>query len=228
MMGLIKNTGIFQYVAIKLAKLAKGNPIKILLLLFFATGIFSAFLDNVTTIIIMTPISILIAVELGISPIPFVISQIMASNIGGTATLIGDPPNLMIGSAANLSFLDFLRNLTIVVLINLIITAVTLWFFFRKRLHVSNSRKAVIMEFNEKEAIKNIPDLIIGIATICFFLLMFFFQEHIHILPATISLVCAGILLIKARHIDIEDFLAKEIEWSTILFFIGLFIILFI
>ena len=107
MMGIIKDTGLFQYIAIKLAKLAKGNPIKILLFLFFATGIISAFLDNVTTIIIMIPISILIAVELGISPLPFVISQVLASNIGGTATLVGDPPNLMIGSAAGLTFVDF-------------------------------------------------------------------------------------------------------------------------
>ena len=109
--GITKKTGVFQYVAIRIAKFSKGSPALILILLSLATALFSAFLDNVTTILILTPVSILIAVELGISPVPFIISQVLASNIGGTATLIGDPPNIMIGSAANLTFNDFLMNL---------------------------------------------------------------------------------------------------------------------
>ncbi len=224
MMGIIKDTGMFQYVAIKLAKMAKGNPVRILVALFFATGIISAFLDNVTTIIIMTPISILISVELGISPLPFVISQILASNIGGTATLIGDPPNLMIGSAAKLSFVDFLKNLSLVIIINMVVTASILWLFFKKKLVVSNNRKARILEFDEKQAINDKGDLIIGLIVIALFLGLFFFHHHTHLMPATIALVSAGILMLKAKHLKMEEFLATEIEWGTILFFIGLFI----
>ncbi len=224
MMGLIKNTGLFEYVAIKLAKFAKGNPVRILLALFFATGIISAFLDNVTTIIIMTPISILIAIELGISPIPFVISQVLASNIGGTATLIGDPPNLMIGSAANLTFTDFIKNLGVIVVVNLVSSAFVLWLFFRNKLSVSNNRKARIMEFDEKQAINSKKDLIYGLIVIGLFITFFFLQEYIKLMPATIALVCAGLLLLRSKHIHMDEFLAKEIEWGTILFFIGLFI----
>ncbi|HPK62794.1 MAG TPA: SLC13 family permease, partial [Spirochaetota bacterium] len=115
--GITKRTGLFQYVAIKAAKAVKGDPIKILLMLSVITAVFSAFLDNVTTVLILTPVSILIAVELGVSPIPFVICEAIASNIGGTATLIGDPPNIMIGSAANLSFMDFIVNIGPVILV---------------------------------------------------------------------------------------------------------------
>ena len=224
MMGIVKETGMFQYVAIKLAKLAKGSPIKILLLLFFATGIISAFLDNVTAIIIMTPISILISVELGISPLPFVISQILASNIGGTATLIGDPPNLMIGSAAGLTFIDFLVNLTPVIIINMIVTAIILWFLFKKELVVSNQRRAKILEFDEKQAITSKKDLIIGLFVITLFITLFFLHHYTHLEPATIALLCASVLLLRSRKLKIDKFFATEIEWGTILFFIALFI----
>lgn len=224
MMGIVKETGMFQYVAIKLAKLAKGSPIKILLLLFFATGIISAFLDNVTAIIIMTPISILISVELGISPLPFVISQILASNIGGTATLIGDPPNLMIGSAAGLTFIDFLVNLTPVIIINMIVTAIILWFLFKKELVVSNQRRAKILEFDEKQAITSKKDLIIGLFVITLFITLFFLHHYTHLEPATIALLSASVLLLRSRKLKIDKFFATEIEWGTILFFIALFI----
>ena len=114
--GITKQTGVFEFIAIRTAKAAKGEPVVIMIAMMFITAILSAFLDNVTTILILTPVSILIAVELGLSPIPFIISQAIASNIGGTATLIGDPPNIMIGSAADISFTDFLINLGPVVL----------------------------------------------------------------------------------------------------------------
>ncbi|MDD2649864.1 MAG: ArsB/NhaD family transporter [Candidatus Cloacimonetes bacterium] len=224
MMGIIKDTGLFQYIAIKLAKLAKGNPIKILLFLFFATGIISAFLDNVTTIIIMIPISILIAVELGISPLPFVISQVLASNIGGTATLVGDPPNLMIGSAAGLTFVDFLKNLTPIIFINLAVSALILWQVFKKQLIVSNQKRAKIMEFDEKQVIKKKRDLALGLAVIALFITLFFLHHYTHLEPATIALICASIFLLRSRKLKIDKFFANEIEWGTILFFVGLFI----
>ena len=189
-----------------------------------ASGIISAFLDNVTTIIIMTPISILISVELGISPLPFVISQILASNIGGTATLIGDPPNLMIGSAAGLTFIDFLVNLTPVIILNMIVTAIILWFLFKKELVVSNQRRAKILEFDEKQAITSKKDLIIGLFVITLFITLFFLHHYTHLEPATIALLSASVLLLRSRKLKIDKFFATEIEWGTILFFIALFI----
>ena len=158
--GITKKTGVFQFVAIRIAKLSRGNPALIMILLALATALFSAFLDNVTTILILTPVSILIAVELGISPVPFIISQVLASNIGGTATLIGDPPNIMIGSAANLTFNDFLMNLTPAVITILILMTFVIYLIFGRKMHVTNERRARIMDFDESRTIENRPLLI--------------------------------------------------------------------
>ncbi len=148
--GITRKTGIFQYIAIKTAKLAKGDPMTILILMSFITAFISAFLDNVTTVMIITPVTILIAVELGISPIPFIITEAIASNVGGTATLIGDPPNIMIGSAAGLDFVSFLVNLTPVILVIMAILSGVYYLMFSKKLHVSNERKARVMDFDEQ------------------------------------------------------------------------------
>lgn len=224
MVGVIKSTGLFEYVAIYLAKKAKGDPKKILIMLFFITGIFSALLDNVTTVIIITPISILIAVEMGISPLPFIIAQIIASNIGGTATLIGDPPNLMIGSAAGLSFFNFIENLALFVLFNMIISSAMMYLLFRKQLVVSNERRARIMEFDEKKLITDKRLLIYSLAIFGVFLTLLFLQEILQLHAATIALVAATALMLKARKMDVDNFISKEVEWGTIIFFIGLFI----
>ncbi|MCK9329966.1 MAG: ArsB/NhaD family transporter [Candidatus Cloacimonetes bacterium] len=224
MVGIIKITGLFEFIAIYLAKKAKGNPKMILLILFFITGIFSALLDNVTTVVILTPISILIAVEMGISPIPFVIAQAIASNIGGTATLIGDPPNLMIGSAAGISFLAFIKNLTIFVFFNMIVSAGIIYLFFRKKLVISNERRARIMEFQEKALITDKKLLIYAICVFVIFLLLLFFQEALHLHAATIALSAAVLLMLRTKKLNIDHFLNNEIEWGTIIFFIGLFI----
>ena len=224
MVGVIKQTGLFEYVAIFLAKKAKGNPRRILILLFFITGIFSAVLDNVTAVVVIAPISILIAVELGISPVPFIITQALASNIGGTSTLIGDPPNLMIGSAAGLSFLDFIKNLGVFIFFCMITSAITIYFFFKKKLIVSNERRARIMAFDEKGLIRDKKLLIYSIVVFCLFIILLILQDILHIHAATISLIPAVLLLLKARKINIESFICNEIDWNSILFFVGLFI----
>ena len=224
MVGVIKNTGLFEYIAIFLSKKAKGNPKKILIMLFFITGIFSAFLDNVTTVVVITPISILIDVELGISPVPFIITQALASNIGGTATLIGDPPNLMIGSAAGLSFLDFLKNLGEFVLFSMIFSSVIIYLFFGKKLVVSNERRARIMEFKEKELIRDKGLLIYSMIVFGIFLGLLMLQDVLHLNAATIALLAAVLLLLKATKINFESFISNEVDWSSILFFMGLFI----
>jgi len=224
MLGVIKRTGLFEYIAIYLAKLAKGNPRYILLMLYFMTGVFSAFFDNITTMIFMMQISILIAVELDISPLPFIITQLIASTIGGTATLIGDPPNIMVGSAAGITFWEFLKNLALFVVINLIITAGVLYLFFKKDLKVSNERRARIMEFRQQELIHDKGLLIYTLICFAIFLALLLCQEMIKMEVSTIALTIAFLMIIRIKRTEIEHFINTEIEWGTILFFCCLFI----
>jgi len=211
MVGVIKNTGIFGYIALFLAKKAKGNPKIILIMLFFFTGLFSAFLDNVTTVVVTVPIAILIAVELGISPIPFVLATAIASNIGGAATLIGDPPNLMIGSAAGLSFMDFIVNQAVIVWINMFVCAAVIYLFFRKQMVVPNERRARIMEFEEKALITDKGLLIYSVIIFVLFIALLTLQEILGLHTTTIALISAVLLLLRARKINIEKFINNEI-----------------
>lgn len=222
--GITKRTGLFQYVAIKAAKAVKGDPIKILLMLSVITAVFSAFLDNVTTVLILTPVSILIAVELGVSPIPFVICEAIASNIGGTATLIGDPPNIMIGSAANLSFMDFLVNLGPVIIVILALFLIIIYFIFRKKLVVSSEKKARIMDFDESRSIEDKTLLIKSLIILGMVIVGFLLHSLLHLEAATIALAGASLLMILAGKEEVEKFF-HEVEWGTIFFFIGLFIL---
>jgi len=223
--AVMKITGVFQYVAIKAAKTTKGNPIRILILLTIVTAVFSAFLDNVTTVLIIAPVTILIAVELGVSPVPFIISEALASNIGGAATLIGDPPNIMIGSAAKLTFLDFIEHIAPIIIVIMIVLDVILYFIFRKKLIVSNERRARIMDFDEKRTIENKPLLIKSIIVLSFVILAFIFHGLLEIEPATVALAGASILMMITDSHKFEKIM-KEVDWGTIFFFIGLFVII--
>ncbi|MBI9108929.1 MAG: ArsB/NhaD family transporter [Spirochaetales bacterium] len=222
--GITKNTGIFQYAAIKTAKAVKGEPIKILLLFAVLSAVFSAILDNVTTVMILTPVIILVAVELGLSPIPFVISSAIASNIGGTATLIGDPPNIMIGSAAGLGFMDFIIYLGPIVLINFIIVCFIIYLLFRKKLKVSIERRARIMEFDEKLSIKDPALLVKCLIVLALVIIGFLIHDKIGLKPATIALFGAALLMLLSGGEEVDKFF-HEVEWGTIFFFIGLFIL---
>ncbi len=222
--GITKNSGIFQYTAIKTAKAVNGEPVRILILFSFISALFSAILDNVTTVMILTPVIILVAVELGVSPVPFVISCAIASNIGGTATLIGDPPNIMIGSAADLGFLDFLKTLGPIVLINFILLCFIIYFLFRKQLKVSIERRARIMEFDESQSIKDKPLLVKSLIVISLVIIGFLLHDHLGLKPATISLFGAALLMLLAGSEEVDHFF-HEVEWGTIFFFIGLFIL---
>lgn len=225
-MGVIKETGVFQYAAIKTAKVAKGSPIRIMLLMFAVTAAISAVLDNVTTVMIIIPVIILIASELGISPIPFIITQIMASNIGGTATLIGDPPNILIGSAVKLTFIDFIVNLTPVIIIISLLSMAVIYLVFHKRMHVSNQRRARIMGYNEKILITNKPLLIKSIIVMCLLMVGFVAQEFIHLNSATIAMTAALVLLILSNCKEVEHILTQSIDWVSLFFLIGLFMII--
>ena len=221
--GITKASGLFQYIAIKSAKVVNGDPVKILILFSIITAILSALLDNVTTVLILTPVIILISVELGLNPIPFIISSALASNIGGMATLIGDPPNIMIGSAAGLGFTDFLVNLGPLVLILLITHSFLILLFFKKDLNVSLERRARIMEFDEKASISDKPLLIKSLIVLFMVLLLFLLHSFTGLEPSTVALGGAALLMLLAGGDEVEEYF-HEVEWATIFFFIGLFI----
>ncbi len=225
--GILQKTGVFQYLAIRIIKFSKGKPMVILVNLCLISAIFSAFFDNVTTIIILVPISILIAVELGLNPINFVLSEIFASNIGGASTLIGDPPNILIGSAANLSYIDFVLNMGPVIIIVMVFFIGFIFLRERKNLQgVSLARQRKVMSFDEKIFLKDKPLLkkvgfILGLVFVGFL-----FHSVIHVEAGIIALSGAGLMLLAMGKEGNEEIL-KEVEWSTIFFFLGLFIMVY-
>ena len=221
--GIFSRTGIFEWIAIKVAKSAKGRPLIILLFLSLVTAVLSAFLDNVTTVLLMAPITFLITQQLGLNPVPFLIIEVMASNIGGTATLIGDPPNILIGSAANLGFNDFLLNLAPVILVIMFVFVVTVIFMMREKMRVSNEVKAKIMALDDTRAIRDKKLLIKCLFVLGLTLFAFLIHEGLGLGPASVALAGATVLMVITGD-DIEK-LFKTVEWPTIFFLIGLFII---
>ena len=219
-------TGIFNYIAIYAAKVAKGEPKRILVILALITAVCSAFLDNVTTVLLIVPVTISITKKLKVDPIPFLITQIIASNIGGTATLIGDPPNIMIGSAVKeLTFLAFIQNLAPIAVINLIVVVGILSFLYRKKLMAQDSLKAEIMKLEPEAEIKDRRLLKKSLGILMLTLLGFFMHQSLNLESSTIALTGGFLLLatVGKKHNFIESVLEK-IEWCTIFFFIGLFI----
>ena len=219
-------TGVFNYIAIYAAKVAKGEPKIILIILALITAVCSAFLDNVTTVLLIVPVTISITKKLKVDPIPFLITQIIASNIGGTATLIGDPPNIMIGSAVKeLTFLAFIQNLAPIAVINLIVVVGILSFLYRKKLMAQDSLKAEIMKLEPEAEIKDRRLLKKSLGILMLTLLGFFMHQSLNLESSTIALTGGFLLLatVGKKHNFIESVLEK-IEWGTIFFFIGLFI----
>ncbi|MCE5249663.1 ArsB/NhaD family transporter [bacterium] len=220
--NILKKTGVFQYLAIKSSKMVKGDPIKILILLMVITAVISAFLPNVTTIMILGPVSILIAVELGISPVPFLILLAVASNIGGTATLIGDPPNIMIAYGANLTFNAFIFNLSPLILVIMVGSVGITYVLFKKVLVVPFERRARIMEFDETKTITDKPFLIKSLVVLGLVIAGFLFYNVINLDPAIVAVFGATVLMVITKNKPDEIF--GEVEWTTIFFFVGLFI----
>lgn len=219
-------TGVFNYIAIYAAKVAKGEPKRILIILALITAVCSAFLDNVTTVLLIVPVTISITKKLKVDPIPFLITQIIASNIGGTATLIGDPPNIMIGSAVKeLTFLAFIQNLAPIAVINLIVVVGILSFLYHKKLMAQDSLKAEIMKLEPEAEIKDRRLLKKSLGILMLTLLGFFMHQSLNLESSTIALTGGFLLLatVGKKHNFIESVLEK-IEWGTIFFFIGLFI----
>lgn len=221
--AVVKNSGIFEYIAIKAAKIAKGRPWPLMVLFALITAVLSAFLDNVTTVLLIGPMTLAITSMLRINPIPFFMTQIMASNIGGTATLIGDPPNIMIGSAAGLSFTDFIANTGVAVLFVLAATVVCFYFIYGRKLHVEPEAMDSILQLDENKAIKDRSLLIKSVVMILLVVFGFVFHSQLHLESCTIALTAAAVMLLIGRQ-DVEEIVAG-VEWTTILFFTGLFIV---
>ncbi len=223
LVNILSGTGIFQYVAIMSAKIAKGSPMRTMLLLVVATAVLSAFLDNVTTVLLIAPVTLLVASELGVPAIPFLMAETMASNIGGTATLIGDPPNLIIGSVANLNFAAFLINLAPFILVILAIYCVCLKFYYGKRMEVTVEKRARIMELDEKAAITDWSNMTRGGIIMLITIGGFLVHGALHIQPCVVAMAGASLALAFCK-VDVEHALSK-IEWDTLFFFLGLFVV---
>ena len=221
--SIVKNSGLFEYLAILTAKKAKGDAWKILISFAFITAGLSAILDNVTTVLLIGPMTLVITGTLQLNPIPFLITEILASNIGGTSTLIGDPPNIMIGSAAKLGFVDFLVNLGPIVIIILIITVAILYKIYAKQLVVDEKYKKEILALDEIKAIKDKTLLVKSLVVMALILIGFIGHEQIGVSSSIIALSAAVLLLLISKE-DVEEILSS-IEWPTIGFFIGLFIL---
>ena len=220
--GVLRQTGVFEYVAIWAAKRANGKPLRIMILLVLVTAFASALLDNVTTVLLIAPVTLLVCDRLDINPIPFLIAEVLASNIGGASTLVGDPPNIIIASRAGLSFNDFLVHMMPIVLIVLAVFIALIPIIFRGSFDVDPSRVADVMMLNEREAIRD-PSLLIkcGVVLILVFA-AFVLHSIVHIEPSVVALLGAGVLVLISR-LERSDYLAS-VEWETLLFFAGLFV----
>ncbi|RLF90699.1 transporter [Thermococci archaeon] len=222
-----RNSGLFEYLAIKTAKLAKGSPIRVLLLFSVVTALVSSFLDNVTTVLLLTPMLLYISRLMEINPMPFLLSEIFASNIGGAATLIGDPPNIMIGSAAKLSFMDFILNMSPIAFIDLLVSIVLIYFIYRGALKVDERDREKINRtlerLDEKAAIKDLALFRKSIATIGLVVVLFFLHDRLGVEPAVVALFGASFILLWSREKPEE--VLEKVEWATLFFFGGLFII---
>jgi Na+/H+ antiporter NhaD/arsenite permease-like protein len=235
MMVLVAITGkcgIFEYVAIWATKLVNANPPGILLVMALVTAVFSALLDNVTTVLLIAPVTLLITEALKISAYPFLFTIIIASNIGGTATLIGDPPNILIGSAAGLSFNDFVINLAPIASVLFVIVIGGIYLFWGRKLKTTDALRNRVMNFDEREAVKDIKLLKQSLAVIALVLLSFMFGHGFGLEPGTIAMFGAALLLLlhnvgksAEEQTDTVHHFFGEVEWITIFFFVGLFIV---
>ncbi|MFC0213485.1 ArsB/NhaD family transporter [Paenibacillus chartarius] len=223
--SITAETGLFKYLAMISAKKAGGDPVRIMLYLALITAVGSAFLDNVTTVLLMVPVTLSITRQLQVPPVPYLITQILASNIGGTATLIGDPPNIMIGSAVKeLTFMAFIYNLApfVVVLMAVILPIFVL--LFRKQIQTTPELKQSIMAVDEKALITDRKLLIKSLSVLGLTVIGFFLHQLLHLESATVALAGGFLLLLLTGEHAMEEAFTK-VEWTTIFFFVGLFVL---
>ena len=232
LVAITRRCGVFQFVAIWAAKKVQARPWGILLMLSVVTALFSALLDNVTTVLLIAPITLLITEELKVNPYPFLFAEIFASNIGGAATLIGDPPNIMIGSAVGLTFNDFLANLAPIIPLIMLTTLVVVYFVWGRSMTATDEARERVLQFREKDAITDVTLLKQSLTVLSLVVVGFIFAHPLHLEPATIAMFGAGVLLLvtnmgRDAEEQTEDVHHSfgEVEWVTIFFFVGLFIV---
>jgi Na+/H+ antiporter NhaD/arsenite permease-like protein len=220
--SVVRQTGVFEYIAVWAAKRAKGSPLRIMIMLVLVTAVGSAFLDNVTTVLLIAPVTLLVADRLGVSPAPFLIVEAFAANIGGAATLVGDPTTIIIGTGAHLSFISFLENMGPAVLIVLTVLLLLLPRLFPGSFTVEPDRVADVMALDESEAIRN-RTLLVQCGVVLLAVFTGFVLHHvIHMEPSLVAMTGAGILIIVSGLS--RDFYLSSVEWETLLFFAGLFV----
>jgi len=222
--AILAETGFFEWVAISVAKSMKGRATPILIMLLLVTMVFSAFLDNVTTIILLAPVTILITQLLELPTMPFLILEALASNIGGTATLIGDPPNIIIGSRAELTFNDFIYHLTPGVAVIAIVFVITAWMVLRKQLHVTDQVRTRVTDACPKLALRDVKKMKRSLIVFGLIFIGFFTHHYLRVPPGIIALAGMGVMLLACR--TKSEKMLRHVEWDAILFFIGLFIII--
>ncbi|WP_085523294.1 ArsB/NhaD family transporter [Tuberibacillus sp. Marseille-P3662] len=224
LVGITNKTGVFQYIAVKSAKAVKGDPLKILIILSILTAIGSAFLDNVTTVLLMVPVTFSITRMLEVNPVPFLISEVIFSNIGGTATMIGDPPNIMLGNAIeHLTFNSFLINLAPIVIVIGAVTLGILILIYRKNLKVSDDQKQKLMDLDDDQFIKDRKLMIKSLCVLGVVIVLFMLHAVLHMEAATVAMLGASALLLIGVPENEIDEIFNEVEWVTIFFFAGLF-----
>jgi Na+/H+ antiporter NhaD/arsenite permease-like protein len=220
--AVLKRTGAFEYLAIWATKRAKGQPFRVMVLLVLVTAVASAFLDNVTTVLLIAPVTFLVCERLGVPVTPFLIAEVLASNIGGTATLVGDPPNIIIASRAGLSYNDFLVHLAPIVLLLLVVFVGLCRILFRSAFRYDPQRAAQIATLRERDAIRDGRLLIISMIVLAAVTAAFVLHTALHLEPAVVAMV-GGLALLALSRLNAED-VAKDVEWPTLVFFAGLFI----
>ncbi|WP_067051339.1 ArsB/NhaD family transporter [Methanofollis ethanolicus] len=222
-----RKSGLFEYIAIRTAKLAKGSPIRVLILFSLVTAVVSAFLDNVTTVLLLTPMLLYITTLMKLNPVPFLLSEIFASNIGGTATLIGDPPNIMIGSAAGLTFNDFLINMGPIAVVDFVVILLLLVLIFGRSMRIGEEERVGISQtidaLDERAAILDRSLFMKSVVTILLVVFLFFIHDKLGLEPAIVALTGAAFILFWSRVPPEEIF--EKIEWPALFFFGGLFIV---
>jgi Na+/H+ antiporter NhaD/arsenite permease-like protein len=219
---LTETTGVYTYLAIRAGQIAKGRPFYVVLALAGSTALLSAFLDNLTTVLLMVPITFLLADALDIDAMPLVLIEIIASNIGGTATLIGDPPNIMIAGATGLSFTEFVVNLGPIALVSFLAVTGLLYLWFRPKLQIEPEARDRVMELDARKSIEDPDELKRALPVLIGTILLFFVHKPLHLEPATVAMLGATVLLLVTTQ-SLEDALGG-IEWPTLFFFLGLFV----
>ena len=221
--GILKQTGLFQALAIWAAKRSRGEPYRLMVMLILITALLSPVLDNVTTVLLVAPVTILVCRRIGLPVAPYLIAEALASNIGGTATLIGDPPNIIIGTRANLSFNDFLLNLAPIVVVLMVVFVLLCRVLFRRTLRLRPEHPADVMELDEREAITDLPMLIRCLVLLGAVVVAFSLHTVLHLEPSIVALLGAGAMVVVSGTSPAQ--FLEEVEWPTLVFFMGLFIL---